>query len=165
MAKARIKAGAIRFDEYGRILIDPALQDSIGGYNLPPWTGGPGGGSGVDVACPTPDAACVPESICADVSCVPESACADVGCVPESACADAGCVPEGACADAGCVPEGICADVNCVPEGACADVGCMPESVCADGKCLDVFCGEKNKSCPTNMECGIPPGDIETEGL
>jgi hypothetical protein len=170
-----IKAGAIRFDARGRILIDRAVQAEVGSYTLPSWAGGTS--AGADLSCPSPDVGCVPETVCADVGCVPESACADVGCVPEgncadvscvpeSACADAGCVPEGACADAGCVPEGACADVACVPEGACADVACVPEGACADGKCIDIFCSERNKGCPTNMECAPPPdAPVETEGL
>lgn len=156
MARPSIKASAIRFDDRGRILVDREFQESFGDVTLPPWLGG-GTGGGTDLGCAEPVVACVPESACADVSCVPEGTCADVGCVPESACADAGCVPEGACADAGCVPEGICADVACGE----IDAACVPESVCADGKCVDLFCGEKNKECTSNLGCGTDIGQVE----
>jgi hypothetical protein len=159
-----IRAGVIRFDDRGRIIIDKETRDEIGSFKLPPWLGGGGSGpgGGTDMACPV--------TACGDAACVPESVCGDVACVPEGACADAACVPEGVCGDAACVPESICADAACVPESICADAACVPEAVCADGKCIDIFCSERNKSCETNMTCSpddgpggsTGPGQVET---
>jgi hypothetical protein len=162
-----VKAGVIRFDDRGRIIIDAETQAEVGGFQLPPWEGTPGGGGGgTNLGCPV--TACQPETVCGDAGCVPEGVCGDAGCVPEGVCGDAGCVPEGVCADAacgdiGCVPEGICADAGC------GDVGCVPEGICADGKCVDIFCSERNKDCETNMSCspgegpgGTTPGQVET---
>ncbi len=141
-----VRAGAIRFDKYGRIIVDSAVQAEVSSFKLPPWLGGPGrggGGGGMVVACPD-----------TDLACVPESACADAACVPEGACADAACVPEGACADAACVPEGVCADVLCEPEAACPDTACGDK----DSLCADIFCREnetcQNDGCEINLECG-----------
>jgi hypothetical protein len=158
-----IKSGAIRFDELGRIIIDPEVKKGIGDFHLPPWLGGPGGGKGGTViGCPSSDIACQPEAACADAACVPEGVCADAACVPEGACADVSCVPESACADVACVPESVCADIGCVPEGICGDAACVPESVCTDAKCVDIFCGDRNKNCPTNLDCEPSgPGKVE----
>jgi hypothetical protein len=99
------------------------------------------------------------QPLCGDAACPPDTACADNECVP-TGCGRGSCVGESCSRDADCALHEFCESGHCARGQQSLGDLCQTARECADGACFEGACAEAcvANSCRAGVPCDVEEG-------